>query len=229
MSFVGKKEIAIKLRTQGFSFGYIGEKIKVSKSTVSSWCKDIILTDTQKKHLKQNIISAGRKGRMIGVLANKNKKKEAIKKANVLAKEFIKQINDRELTLIAIALYWSEGAKTQNTSGFQFVNSDPSMIVLMKKFLLQNGVLKEELTCSIQINESHKSRIKEVLKFWQNLLDLQHGQFRKPYFIKSISKKIYDNHDNYFGICRLIVQKSSGLKYKMLGLIQALKESSLSE
>lgn len=103
------------------------------------------------------------------------------------------------------------------------------MILIMKEFLLNViKISKEDLVCSIQINRIHESRIGVVLNFWQKLLELPKSQFREPYYINSRVNKIYENYDNYYGVCRLIVRRSMSLKYKMLGLIKVMKNKTLS-
>ena len=46
------KEIAKKMRKKGMSLGDIAKNLKVSKSTASFWCKDIILTESAIKKIK---------------------------------------------------------------------------------------------------------------------------------------------------------------------------------
>ncbi len=222
----GLKEQAIKLRISGLPINQIKDKLGVSKSTVSLWCRDISLTKEQYRKIKKEHILKTQKGRLLGAQINKNKKIESISEADRFGKAKIKSIDKKELLFIATALYWAEGSKSEKSTGFQFINSDPEMIILIKKFLIEcMGVKENELMCSIQINESHKYRISEVLSFWINLIQLHQDQFRKPYFIKTKAIKVYKNNDTYYGICRLIVRRSTKLKYKMLALIKAMKEN----
>lgn len=219
---------AQKLRKEGFPINEIKDKLGLSKSTVSFWCRDIILTEEQYKKIKKEHVFKTQKGRLIGAQMNKNKRLNAIKEADNLGKKIIKNISKRELLLIATALYWSEGSKSDSTSGFIFVNSDPEMILIMKLFLVDVlHILSEEIICSIQINRIHEQRINVVLNFWKKLLNLRNSQFRKPYYINTKVKKIYDNYENYYGVCRLIVRRGKNLKYRMLGLIKAIKEDIL--
>ena len=223
------KEQVRKLRKKGFSINEIVKKLQVSKSTVSIWCRDIVLSELQNKNIKIKSLLKTNKGRMIGAEMNKNKRLLAIQLAKDFGENKISKINKKELLFIATALYWSEGSKSDRTSGFQFINSDPEMILIVKKFLTSYMNIEEsELVCSVQINGLHKYRISKVLNFWQNLLNLQDNQIRKPYFIETKSKKVYENHDEYYGICRLMVRKSTDLKYRMIGLIQAMKKDILS-
>jgi len=227
-----KKDLKLKtqkLRKKGRTLNEIVKLLAVSKSTVSYWCKGIKLSEELKNNIEKNHILKTRAGRLLGAEMNKNKKLEALRVSSQFGKDFIKNINKRELGIVATALYWSEGAKADRTSGFQFVNSDPQMILIIKKFLNEIlGVSNDDLVCSIQINEVHKDRIKKVLSFWKNLLHLRDSQIRNPYFVRTKALKVYENHNKYYGICRLMVRRSTILKYKMIGLIEALKADILS-
>ena len=215
---------ARSMRKNGESIVVIARKLKVSKSSVSLWCRDIILTNEQFRKLRKNMGVSFKYGQRIASQVNRQKKLDIIEKADIWGKKTIKKISKRELLLIATALYWSEGSKTDSTSVLMFVNSDPDMILIMRNFLVDVfGVNPEDIVCGIQINRVHERRIKKVLNFWKNLLKLKRSQIRKPYFVNTKISKIYENYDNYYGICRLFVRKSKHLKYKMLGLIKALK------
>lgn len=229
MSKYDKRIQAQKMRENGISIIVIARELSVSKSSASKWCRDIILTEEQFKKLRGNSEKAAKLGQRMGAETNKNKRLKAIRDAEIWGQDCIKHISDHELLLIATALYWSEGSKSDRTSGFIFVNSDPEMILVMKLFLTR--VLKiasEDLVCSIQINRVHKERIKVVLNFWKNLLKLPQDQFRKPYYVNTKISKVYENYDTYYGTCRLIVRRGMTMKYRMLGLIKALKEDILS-
>lgn len=209
------------LRTKGHSLKEISNKLDISKSTASLWCRDVILNQKQIHRLEKRSLQKSLKGRLAGALMNKNKRLSVIERFKNDGLNEIATLNDRELTLIATALYWAEGSKT--SSRFIFVNSNPDMVCLMFRFLI--NVLKvprEDIRIGIQINQIHTYRINKVLKFWSKLLDLPISQFDKPYYTKAIPKKVYENMDNYYGIVRLKVLRSSSLQYKILGLIDGV-------
>jgi hypothetical protein len=217
------------LRKQGTSIIFIARKLRVSKSTVSIWCRDIILSEGQFEKLKKNKGVSVKTGQRMGAEVNKKKRLDAIDLADTWGKKMVNKISKRELLLIATALYWSEGSKSDSTSRFLFSNSDPEMVLLMRNILVK--VIKvpaTDIVCAVQINRVHERRIKKVLIFWKKLLELQDSQLSKPYFVNTEPAKVYENYDNYFGVCRLSVRKSKNLKYKMLGLIKALKGSIMS-
>jgi|SRR3989344_81467 len=229
MSKYNEKKKARVMRKEGVSIVVIARKLGISKSTISLWCRDIILTEEQFEKLRKNQGISFKTGQRMGAETNKNKRLDAIKDAEIWGKKIIKSISKRELLLISTALYWSEGSKTDSTSGFIFVNSDPKMILIMKLFLVNVlHIPTEEIICSIQINRIHEKRIDIVLSFWKKLLNLPNNQFRKPYYVNTKVSKVYDNYENYYGICRMIVRRGMNLKYRMLGLIEGMKGDILS-
>lgn len=228
MARYGDRIKARSMRKKGESIVVIARKLDVSKSSVSLWCRDIILTDEQFEKLRKNMGVSFKYGQRIAAQVNRQKKLDVIKKADIWGKNIIGKISPKELLLIATALYWSEGSKTDSTSTLMFINSDPDMILLMKKFLVYAlDVNPKDIVCGIQINKIHEKRIKKVLIFWKKLLNLKGSQLRKPYFVNTKISKVYENYNDYYGVCRLFVRKSKHLKYKMLGLIKAMKSSIL--
>lgn len=229
MAKYNKRLKARLMRKDGVSIIVIARKLGVSKSSVSEWCRDIILSEEQFQKLNKNKGVSVKTGQRMGAEKNKKKRVDAIKLADVWGINTIKKISNRELLLIATALYWSEGSKSDSTSSFVFVNSDPEMILVMKLFLINVlNITPEDIICSIQINRIHEQRIALVLSFWKKLLNLRNSQLRNPYYINTKVSKVYDNYKDYYGTCRLIVKKGTNLKYKMLALIKAIKSDVLS-
>lgn len=222
MSKFDKKTQALKLRRKGMSIKAISEKLDVSKGTASVWCRDIVLTQEQEKHLKEGMIKAGHKGRMLGAEMNRKKKTDAIAFYRKSGKNDIVSLSKRELFISGVALYWAEGVKASQ-SRLAFVNSDPKLILFMYKwFGLCLQVKSNEFAPRIFINEMHQKREKKLVEYWSSLLQLPKEQFGNVVFLKMKQKKVYENYDSYFGILSLGVVKSTHLKYKILGLIEAL-------
>jgi hypothetical protein len=225
MSKFDLKPEAFYLRKKGISYGEIAKRLCLSKSTISLWCSDILLTEKQEKNLKNKIIRSGMNGRLLGAQKNKNKKLLEIREAEIWAKEKIGKISTKELLIANVALYWAEGSKKSNT-GFIFVNSDPDMILFIYNWLMVDmNISKEDFSPRVSINISHKDRVMNILKYWSNLLDLPVSSFGNPYFINTTQKKRYQNHDSYYGVLRLRLKKSTNFRYKILALIGQLKSN----
>ena len=116
------------LRVKGLSIRTIAKKLSVSKSTASIWCNDIELTPEQKRHLIENALESGLKGRFSGAEANKKKKIESLNFCREWSRKVLRDVNQRDLFIAGIALYWAEGSK-KGAKAFNFVNSDPIMIL----------------------------------------------------------------------------------------------------
>ncbi|KKW10782.1 MAG: hypothetical protein UY50_C0026G0009 [Parcubacteria group bacterium GW2011_GWA2_49_9] len=221
---MAKFEIKIKAREQrrtGSSILGIAREFGIAKSTVSLWCRDILLTDGQKETLFKNRFWAGSKGRLMGAKANRQKRVKTIEESKAWAGSLLGAMSRRDLLITGIALYWAEGSKTDRR--FIFVNSDPAMILVMYQWLKDVfGIQKEAFMPRISINEIHKPRIQKVLEFWSHLLELPVEQFGNPWFIKAKVNKVYDNYDTYYGILRLGMRNAAPFKCKMSALIELL-------
>lgn len=224
MAKFDKKIKAQKLRRNGLSIKSIASKLEVSKSSVSIWCKNIILTKKQRDVLLKNSIIAGYKGRLLGAMMNKKKKEKIISFYRLKGKKEINKLSRKNFLIAGLALYWGEGSKNKQLN---FVNSNPSIILFMFKwFQIIMNIKKDEFMPRIFINEIHKPRINKVLEFWNSLLKLPKEQFRKTIFIKTKQKKIYENHDRYYGMLAFRIKNSAKLSYRILGLIEALSRCS---
>lgn len=224
MSKFELKPNIISLRKSGKSIREIHLLTGLAKSTVSIWCREVILSERHKKRLHEKMKKMGYLGRLKGAQVNKDKKIRAQKDAVVWAQDMVGHLSKRDFFIAGIALYWAEGSKAVTTTGFIFVNSDPVMIRFMYEWLVDIiHIPKEELTAQISINEIHRDRIGKVLNFWSHLLDLAPGRFSKTFFAQSVQKKVYENHDVHYGVLRLSVRRSTLLKYKVLGLINIMK------
>lgn len=220
---------AQSLRRRGMSIGDIARRLKVSKSNVSLWCREITLTPKQIKVIYENGVAAGHKGRMIGSEANRQKRLSRINHHTVQGLKDISTLSRRDLLIAGTALYWCEGAKSLRTHGCMFINSNPTMVVLFKRFAnVVLGVDDRDIHCTVQINRIHQPRIDKVLRFWSHLLKLPRSSFGNPYYVDVMQHKVYENYDTYYGILRLRILKSSEQKYRMLGLIDGLSKAKMS-
>ena len=217
------KIIARKIRREGKSIKDIAKELKIAKSTVSLWCRDIKLTYEQEEAIYKRGLGKNLKGRLIGTQMNRQKKINEMNDRFQEANHIIKKITQRDLLIAGACLYWAEGAKTRGR--FIFVNSDPIMIKIIFLFLIKIlDVNRELIHPTLQINFIHKKRIKKVMMFWSKYLNIPLQNFNKPYFVNVTPKKVYENYDNYYGILRLRVLKSSSLQYKMLGFIDMFRK-----
>lgn len=215
---------ALQMRRLGKSIGSIARALKVSKSSASIWCRDIVLTNKQRESIMRNWIRAGYKGRMLGAEMNKKKRLENMAAQEAIAKKMIGTLTHRDSLMLGVALYWGEGTKGLNSTT-AITNSDPETVLFTRDWFEQLGVARNEFQPYIFISEIHKNRGKVILRFWSHFLDIPKQQFAKIVFLKGRPKKIYENHNSYYGVLALRVRRGKTLKYRILGLINACKNN----
>jgi hypothetical protein len=220
---VQEKEKAISLRRAGASYREILKEVRVSKSTISNWLKDLPLTDNEKKYLRTRTDSNISRGRIKAATENRNKR---IQREDLIRKEqeevFKKYSNDTHF-LLGVALYWAEGSN--KFPQFHFVNSDPHMISFMytwvQKYLI---VLKKDVGVRIFMHKVYSKEKTEL--FWSNLLDIDRFKLKKTVF-KPTSHKVKHNV-NYNGCVRLEI---SGIEkyHTMMVWKNCLKKHTLTQ
>ncbi len=227
MAKVREKELARKYRKEGRSLKSIARLLSVSPSSVSIWCDDIRLTSKQIKKLDEEHHNLRMRGLLKGAQMNKEKKLVRIALHQKEARNVFKVLNKRELLIAGLGLYWGEGVKKGNTS---MVNSDPKVISFaVRWFTLGLGVDRKDLRPRIFINHIHVPRINKVREFWSRYLKIPKKQFARTILIKRANKKVYENHDTYYGVLALRVRRATDLKYKILGLIDALADAEVAQ
>ena len=179
-----EKEKARLLRKQGKSINQIVKESGLTKSSVSLWVRDIILTKSQKKRLSERGRSIESiEKRRISRLFNEQKRRQIIIDG---AKKDYSNISLAQLKLIGIILYWGEGGKTQKT--FRIANSDPSIIKIMMKFLRDVCGVKEDRFRGIIHTFAHAD-VEKTEKYWSNISGIPRSQFYKTY-IKASSASL---------------------------------------
>jgi len=213
---------ARKLRKQGQSIKVIAKKLSVSPSSVSSWCRDVVLTPKQIAELERRHKDPHYGDRLAYIQMRKRETDAKIKR---LAKEGIAEIdtlNNKELFLVGIALYWAEGFKKDSQAGL--ASSDPDMIKVFIKWLQKCcGYSINDLIFRVTANASHRHRIDQIQQFWSNVTKTPTLQFQKPFYQKVKWKKTYENPNQYYGVLRIKVRKSTDFLRKIHGWIEGLK------
>jgi transcriptional regulator with XRE-family HTH domain len=226
---MAKPELRIKareLRKNGLSLNEIVEKLGVSKSSASLWCRDIELTKVQVERLDEKAWSGGMVGRLKGAEANKKKRLDNIKKYRLKGEKYYFSISEREFMAAGLALYLGEGNKRGNVVGF--CNSDLKIVKFMKLWFMETFDLKEEeFIYRVRINYIHRDRDEKIKNYWINELNIPKDCFRKTTFIKTENKKKYENRSVYYGTLKISVRKSSKMLYKIWGFSDALLDVKL--
>lgn len=209
------------LRSRGASLNELAQRLKVPKSTVRFWCRDIVLSKEQQKRLF-------RRQQLSGVLAAEKIRQKRLLITKQLLREGafeIGKISPRELMLIGAALYWAEGYR-KGDGEFGFTNSDPKMIRFIIRWLNEAcRVNKKDIKLRVCINAMHKNRIKDIHEFWSTTTGISALQFSRPTLIHTVNKKVYLDTNNYFGTLRVKVRHSTNLRRKIMGWIEGIAKN----
>ena len=172
MSYAGKPKLRLrtrKLRKQGLSIKAIEEKLKVSRSSVSFWTRDIQLTKAQLRRLYLN----KKTGQLRGCIVAANNKKQArlhqIEELKYQGMKEMGRMSKRDRFVAGVAMYFAEGSKRD--SSVQFSNSDPRAIKFMADWIREFCKPSEKrFRASIYIHDN--LNISEAKRFWSKLIDI---------------------------------------------------------
>jgi hypothetical protein len=222
MSKTLERHHAQRLRKMGTSIADIAKQLAVSKSTVSYWCRDIVLS----KKARQKIVYASNRKSTAGILhyteGLRQKRLIETQTDAVSGAKMIGRLSERDVLCVGLGLYWGEGYK-RGSQEFGFTNSDFSMINFYIQWLKICFAIKEaDLILRISINELHKHRVSEVESCWSMKTGIPLGQFTKTSLIKVVSKKVYSNQSEHFGTLRIKVRRGTRLRRQVLGAIASI-------
>ena len=221
------KERAIKLRKEGLSYSEIMKIIPIAKSTLSDWLHSVGLSKKQKQRLTEKKLASIRRGwekvkkiRLDRTQNIFNKSKEDISKL---------KINKDSLFLMGLMLYWAEGSKQKEnrvsvSQGVIFSNSDPKMIVFFINWIKKILKFADDLIVpEIYIHENKRDEIEKVKIFWSKATGIPFKKFDKIYYKKhNVNSNRKKTGENYFGLLRIRVKKSTDLNRRITGWINAL-------
>jgi transcriptional regulator with XRE-family HTH domain len=218
-----KEKIEAKsLRGQGKSIKEIAKLLHVSPASVSDWCKDVVLSAGQIKLLEQHARDPFYGKRLTNSL---RQKQTAIDKTNNLFREGQLEVGDltkRDLFIAGISLYWAEGFKKDSQAGL--ASMDPGMINFFIRWLKGCFSYKlEDLSVRVTVNASHEYRVREIEKHWSKETGIPLESFQKPFYQRFKWKKVYENQNEYYGVLRVKVRKSTDFLRKVNGYIQGLR------
>lgn len=118
-----KKQIAVKLRLEGYTYPFIKNKLKVSKSTLSYWFRNIELTKKQLAKIEKET----RAKRIESYIKTvKERRRKVFENHLKREKQILYPIKKRDFLIAGLFLYLGEGKKTTNKIGVS--NTNPSVI-----------------------------------------------------------------------------------------------------
>ncbi len=170
MKIIERKK-AIKLRKQGLTYTEIGQRPKVSKSSLSLWLRNVPYVPTEQTLQKRRMASIS-SGQVLH-----QRKIRRIAQIKEVAKQEIPNIVPNELKLLGAMAYWAEGSKTQD-SLVKFTNSNPKFIKFVLKWLREVcRVPEEKLRVHLRTHSDVDKRKVEL--FWSSITRIPLSRFHK--------------------------------------------------
>ena len=198
MDKVQQRLRAIQLRESGFSYNEILREVKVPKSTLAYWIKDIPLDNQQIAFLKSRGIDRQKRGRFSTSIALRARRVYREKSAYDDAEKEFEQNRGEPFFMSGISLYWAHGGK--KSGYFQFVSSDPQMLVFIIKWVEKYlFIQKTDMKLRLFVHEPNKGS--NIEDFWAKNLFVRKDLFK----ITRIRGRGIHNDPNYKGSCMLVI------------------------
>ena len=216
MTRVLERREAIKLRKQGKSYGEILREMKVSKSSLSLWLKNVPLSTEQINRIKNIHLQAVEKYRQTMKLKRKNRYKSYYdeQRKNLLP------FSEKELLIAGLLLYWGEGNKA-STNSISINNTNPKVVKFaLYWMIIALGIPKNKI--KVQVHLYKDMDIKKEVGFWSRELNIPIEQFNKPY-IKDSNRSDLDQKGFGHGTCGLS-RSDTIIKEKILMALEAIPD-----
>lgn len=211
MALHQKKSEAVRMRKKGASYSQIKEKLKVSKSSLSLWLRDMPLPEKRLRELRD--WNAVRIERFSNTMRRKREDRWVEVRKRV-AKD-IGALSERELLIAGLFLYWGEGAKTSSALT-SLSNTDPSMVRFFIQWLELLGVSRSRLRVYVHLYSD--MNVEQELHYWSKVLNLPLSSFRKPYVKTSNRSGLSYPQKFTHGTCNLIYGDRDVCEYVLMAL-----------
>ncbi|OKH97709.1 hypothetical protein A6A06_31510 [Streptomyces sp. CB02923] len=203
---------ARELRGEGMTYDEIQVELGVSKSSISLWVRDMPRPPRRTPEQASAIAKRGWEA----TLRRRDEERQQTKRA---ATDEIGTMSDRELFLVGVGLYWSEGSKSKPHSPQEratFVNSDPGMIQVFVAWLSLLGVTPERMQFRVQIHES--ADIGAAERHWADLVGIDVTVLARTTLKKHNPKTVRKNvGEGYRGCLVVRVLRSADLYRRIEG------------
>jgi transcriptional regulator with XRE-family HTH domain len=203
-------------REEGLSVREIQRRLRVSKSSVSLWVRDVPLTPDQLERLRQNNgkhpaqVRGARRNAELG----RSRRRAYQAEGRALARR------GDPFHAAGAMLYWAEGDKGNKNSA-RIANSDPEVLRLFVRFLQTYfGVNGDRIRVTCNLFADHIERQRAIEQFWLDTLELPRSSLCRS-IVNVYSKYSQKKRQNRlpYGTCRLSVH-STPVVQSIFGAIQ---------
>jgi len=193
-----------KLRSLGKTYTEILSSIGIAipKSTMSEWCKNVVLPKYYQDILKTKMLHGGHRGRILSLATNRLKREKYIKTIYEKNTYFAEKLFDKDFAKMALSmLYLGEGSKKITRGSLSFGNSDEHVIRLFLKLLRYAYAVDEsKLRCTLQCRADQNT--KKLESYWLKVTCIPRSQLYKTQIDKRTIGKPSQKKE-YKGVCKL--------------------------
>jgi transcriptional regulator with XRE-family HTH domain len=217
----GLRALAVDLRRRGRTYGEIAEELKVSKSSLSLWLRDVVVNPDDAARLTEAQQRGQKKGASARRAIREARERQIMSAASA---EMPAALCERELFFAGLALYWAEGAKAKawNPSAqVCLVNSDPDVIRVFLAWLALVGVDEESIAFRVAIH--HTGDVARAERFWADVVGISTSDLLRT------SLKTHERRpaqrlptEDYVGCLRVEVRRSTDFNRQIAGWWQGL-------
>lgn len=165
------------LRKKGLSYNEINKVLNVSKSTLSTWLKDMPFSQSIKrnkiieaKKIWAKNISEFNKKRSLAYQSNLKKQLEECSKE-------VPKIDKKALFWLGLALFWAEGGKREKWM-VRFTYSDPKMIKIMMRFFREICNVNSE-KIKLRVHLYPEMNENKIIQYWSKITNVLTDNFYK--------------------------------------------------
>lgn len=226
-----KSELRVQardLREQGWSYNAIARKLRVSKSSLSLWLRDLPKPEIyQPGEPPAGSRMSPEEWADFCVQRHELYRKRRAKERRRTVLEAVEDVGDlsgRELLIAGAMIYWCEGAKTKpwrRQNAVVLINSDACLIDLYLRFLDHVGYGIGQLRFVLHIHEDADAEA--ATAYWMDVTGATREQFRKPVIKRhnprTVRKRV---GDHYHGALLVYVRKSAALYLRIDGWARAV-------
>lgn len=219
---IEEKALAITLRRKGYTYSEILKEVPVSQASLSLWLRGVP-TD----HIRiQKKAAAGQRA---GARAQRAKRLQKMEVLKGEVEQELPELMKDPLFVSGLSLYWAEGTKQKpwNISAMTtFINSDPGMLQLMKRwFMKYGGATEDDLKYYLHIHEDADAG--KAREEWANILHIEQSRIRvtlKRHVSKFRKNTIRMESGEYRGLIGIQVAKSTWLNRRITFWYNGLAE-----
>ena len=213
---------ARELRTQGLTYDEIAKELKVSKSSISLWTRDL-------PHPERGPDDPG--PRLAGLRRHyelrRRRDDEERRRYVESVTDDVGKLSERELVIAGAVAYWAEGTKSKpwrRAETVTFINSAADMIRLLLAFLRLMNVTDDRLRLRVSIHESADEEQARI--FWAQVAGVPAGSLQRSTLKRH---RVRTNRKNvgadYHGCLVIRVLRSAALYRQVEGVWFAVREA----